>query len=99
MNTVYVTATLKAKPGMEKSLARELTAVVPKVRSEKGCLRYDLHISTEDTSTFLFYEIWESKEALEVHAKAPTLTTLQEKIADIIVSGEVRTWSEMNILM
>ncbi|WP_419176681.1 putative quinol monooxygenase [Desulfosediminicola sp.] len=93
MNTVYVTATLKAKPGMEKSLEHELAAVVSRVRSEKGCLRYDLHKCTDHTSTFLFYEIWESKEALDIHASAPTLTALQEKIADMLVSGEVTTWS------
>lgn len=99
MNTIYVTAILKAKPGMEKSLARELTAVVPKVRSEKGCLRYDLHMSTDDTATFLFYEIWESKEALDLHAKAPALTAMEEQIADMLLSGEVKTWSGMNILV
>lgn len=98
MNTIYVTATLKAKPGMENSLKRELAAVVSKVRNEEGCIRYDLHKSSDDTSTFLFYEIWESLEALDAHSKTTTLTEMKEKIADMIVSGEVATWSRMDIL-
>ena len=72
MDTCFVTAKLTAKKGMEAQLEAEVVKNIPNVRAEKGCIRYDFHKNRSEDGTFLFYEIWESPEALDAHAKPRT---------------------------
>ena len=69
MDTCFVTAKLTAKKGMEAQLEAEVVKNIPNVRAEKGCIRYDFHKNRSKDGTFLFYEIWESPEALDAHGK------------------------------
>ena len=62
--TVTVVATFHAKPGQEAELKKALIALVAPTRQEKGCLNYDLHVSAEDPTKFLFHENWTSKADL-----------------------------------
>ncbi|MBI3449860.1 MAG: antibiotic biosynthesis monooxygenase [Acidobacteria bacterium] len=62
---------MKAKPGMEAALRKELLALLPPTRGEKGCLNYDLHEAQGDASSFLFHENWMSEEDLNAHLAAP----------------------------
>jgi quinol monooxygenase YgiN len=98
MSTVYVTAVITPEPGMADSVRRELAGVVPLVRTEPGCIRYDLHETGGDTPRFLFYEIWESEAALAVHSETPHLKAMQTAIADMVESADVDTWSSVDIL-
>ena len=70
MDTCFVTAKLTAKKGMEAQLEAEVVKNIPNVRAEKGCIRYDFHKNRSEDGTFLFYEIWESPEALDAHGDA-----------------------------
>ena len=67
MQKVTVVARLKAKSGMEEQVKQELLKMVEETRKEKGCLNYDLHVDEKDPGTFLFYENWVSKMALDNH--------------------------------
>ena len=69
MDTCFVTAKLTAKKGMEAQLEAEVVKNIPNVRAEKGCIRYDFHKNRSEDGTFLFYEIWESPEALDAHCQ------------------------------
>ncbi|MEQ1946641.1 MAG: putative quinol monooxygenase [Bryobacteraceae bacterium] len=68
---IVVFAFLKAKPGFEAELQAEMLKVVDLTRQEQGCVQYDLHVDANDSTSFGYYEIWESDEALAAHAKAP----------------------------
>ena len=57
----------------------ELLALVEPTRSENGCLNYDLHQDTEDSSLFMFYENWTSKQDLDKHLQSPHLQALRAK--------------------
>jgi quinol monooxygenase YgiN len=94
---VYVSAVITAKDGCEAALEKELRAVVPTVRAEAGCIRYDLHRG-DYGNVFLFYEIWESDAALATHAKTPHLDAMHTATADLVAGpAEVATWRSVDV--
>ena len=66
---LIVFARMKAKSEKIQDVARALQGLVSPTRQEAGCLQYDLHQSSEDTSLFYFYERWTGEEALAAHLK------------------------------
>ena len=66
-------ATLTAKPEKIEALESVLRSFVEPTRSEKGCLEYHLHRSSDQKNVFVFYEVWENKETLDVHLAMPYL--------------------------
>lgn len=70
---IYCIASFKAKEGKEKELFETLQALEPKTLREDGCIQYIVtkHISnpyaTGNSFPIVFNEIWESKEAFELH--------------------------------
>ncbi|KMY67550.1 antibiotic biosynthesis monooxygenase [Desulfocarbo indianensis] len=93
MPLVYVTAVVTGKEAAGERLKKELGAVVPQVRRENGCLRYDLHQSAEGKPVFLFYEIWQSEEALAAHGQTPHMIKMSESIQDLLAAPpEIGVW-------
>jgi quinol monooxygenase YgiN len=69
--SVTVVARFRADEGMERQLKELLLSLIAPSRSDKGCIRYDLHQSYDDPAVFVFYETWESKELLGEHSATP----------------------------
>ena len=92
-NKVTVVATFKAKAGMEEVLRDACLALLEPTRAEAGCLNYDFHQSCKDGATFMFYENWESKEALNQHMATPHLQALLAKLPELAAEpGEIAFW-------
>lgn len=72
-NTLFVTARLRAKPGMEKTVASELAALIAPTRREPGCYMYEIHQSRDTPALFVLHEQWRSKNDLDAHFKMPYL--------------------------
>ena len=72
---------LKAKARPEKAEAFEalFRAYVEPSRAEPGCIEYHMLRDKEDPSLFVFYEIWASKDALDVHSALPHMKDFAEK--------------------
>lgn len=49
---------------------------------EKGNIRFDFLQSHEDESSFLLYEVFESKEAIELHKLTPHYLKWKETVAE-----------------
>lgn len=64
---VTVVAFVRARSGKNAELVRVTDVLVPKVRREAGNLLCQFHQALEDSSLFVFYEIFESAAALEAH--------------------------------
>ena len=97
MSGVYVTAIIEARSGKTKQVGDILAGVVEKVRAEPGCIRYDLHEAPEQ-GTFLFYEIWESAEALEAHAQTPHLAAMRDDLEGLINGpARVELWQARDV--
>ena len=58
--------------------------MVPTVRGEDGCLRYDLHRESREGNDFLFYEIWETGDALKAHGQSEHMNAMRERIKDLV---------------
>jgi len=79
-NVLTVVASIRAAKNKGDALAAllaEQAAVV--LREEPGCLVYRAHRSTADPDAFLFYEVYESEAAFEVHRTAPHLAAFRAR--------------------
>ena len=85
MHHVTVVATITVKAGQEARALAALQAIVPPTLQEPGCLAYDLHQSVTEPAVFMFFERWESDEALAAHAasSAPHRLALREQLAEL----------------
>jgi quinol monooxygenase YgiN len=59
-----------AKPEKRDELKNELMGLLDATRKEPGCIAYELHNLADDPSVFVFYEAWESQQALDDHFNA-----------------------------
>ena len=91
-----VIAAFQALPGKEEELRIVLNGLIAPTRQEKGCLNYDLHRSTDDSSKFLFHENWTDKAALDAHLQSPHIKALLPRAAELCASpAEVTLWNRV----
>lgn len=94
---ITVVARIKAKPGEEERVKRELQKLLAPTRTEKGCINFDMHQAVNDRSLFLFYENWESEEDLAKHLESPDIKTWfklsQELLAEPV---EITRWKRVD---
>ena len=81
---VTVVAEMKAKPGLEDQLRKELLAMAVETNKEDGCVQYHLHESVDQKGTFVFYENWTSSEALAAHGASPHISAFRAIRADLL---------------
>ena len=98
MDKYYIVATIFPKAGKEDEVQAKILDNIPKVRQENGCVRYDLHRNRKD-NIFMFYEIWQDKEAFKAHGAAPHMLTYKEATKDLLEKPtEVTIWSAVDVL-
>jgi quinol monooxygenase YgiN len=98
MDKHYIVAVIFPKPGKEDALKAAILENIPKVRKEKGNIRYDLHTLKSDGTKFMFYEIWADKAAFEAHATASHMLAYREKTRELIAApAEISIWSEVDV--
>ena len=83
---INVVATLVAKPGQEAHLQAALAAVVPLVRTEPGCIRYDLQRDLDAPDRFVMIETWRDTAALEAHAQGEAFTALASSFDGLLLT-------------
>ena len=94
---VTVLAKLKAKDGMQDTVKSQCLALVEPTRSEEGCVVYDFHQDTEDPASFMFYEQWLSKEALDEHLRTPYLQGFIAKADELLAAPlDVTIWKKLS---
>lgn len=92
---VTVIAFHRAKPGKERALRETLLALCGPTRVEKGCINYDLHVSTDDPSLLVFHENWVSKADLEAHLASPHIDAFREIAGELLAEPpDITLWSE-----
>ncbi len=80
---IIVSATFTAKPGMKEKIVEVSRKAVELTRKEEGNISYTLLSSTED-DTFMYYEEWESLDALKAHLKTEHIAAAREARKDMI---------------
>ncbi|RZJ48468.1 MAG: antibiotic biosynthesis monooxygenase [Flavobacterium sp.] len=68
---IYLTAVIKSKSQYLEEVTSVLKQMVVQTRKETACLQYDLHQDINDKNIFVFYEIWENQQGLDLHNEQP----------------------------
>lgn len=93
---VTVIAQIKAKPGKEAEVRKELLSVIEPSRKDAGCLNYDLHQATDNPALFLFHENWTSKADLDRHLQKPDLQAVLARVVQMLVEPPQMTlWEKI----
>ena len=91
-----VIARMRARNGQEARLREELQRLVAPSRAEAGCLLYDLHESTTDPGSFVFYETWKSHEELDTHFQRPHMLAILPLLPDLLDGPlELTKWTKL----
>jgi quinol monooxygenase YgiN len=68
---ILVDARCSIVPDRHREFIREVQAIIPIVRNESGCIRYELVADVLADGVFHFIEEWESQKHLDEHIQKP----------------------------
>jgi quinol monooxygenase YgiN len=88
-------AFLRAKEGQQLLLEAELRALVGPTRKEEGCMQYDLHRGADHPGTFLFHEVWESREHHAAHTRTPHFLRWNARKDALVATKESAFWEQI----
>lgn len=83
-NYVTVLWEARAKPGRETEMKAFMTAAVTPSRRDAGNLDYEAHEVEGQPGTFVIFERWESREALDGHLQAPRMRELVPQLLELM---------------
>ena len=72
MGTLTIVANIHAKADRTELVKSALLKLIPTTRAEPGCIQYDLHQNNEDSTHFMFFENWESRELWQAQYERAT---------------------------
>jgi len=85
MSTPYAfILTAKTRPEKAQAFKALFEGYVAASREEPGCIEYHMLQDEQDPTLFIFYEVWASKAALDVHAALPHMTAFAEQRMDYL---------------
>lgn len=82
---------LQLKPGFDELLIFELAPLIEAGRQIAECLVFDLYRLSEERSTLVIHEVWNSRESLEAFALSPLRTEMTVLVTRFL-SQPPRTW-------
>jgi len=94
-NAVILVVTLRAKEGRHILLEAELRALISPTRKEEGCLQYDLHRCADQPGTFLFHEVWETRDHHTAHTRTPHYLRWNARKDALLASRESAFWHHL----
>jgi quinol monooxygenase YgiN len=78
---ILVDARCSILPERKEEFIRNVQMIVPRVREEAGCSRYELVADTGASGIFHFLEVWESQSHLDKHIAQPHMREYFAKTA------------------
>jgi len=94
---LIITAKVQIQPGKSEEFLEAYRWMRPQVLKDPGAILYELHRSSDDPDTFIFYEQYESKEAFDYHLSTEHFKKLAARIDPLMaVPGEIGTWLEID---
>ena len=91
---IYYTGT----NGSARKFAQEMqsSGLVDKIRSEKGNLRYEYFLPTDDPETVLLIDVWQDEQALDFHHKSPMMKEIAALRDKYRLKMKVYKYSQLN---
>ena len=65
----------RAKPGKAAEMKEFIAGVVTASRNDPGCIDYEFHEVVDQPGTFIAYERWVTKAALDAHLSSERMQT------------------------
>src|SRR5512143_1585973 len=91
-----VIAQIKAKPGKEAEVRKELASLIAPSRKDAGCINYDLHQAVDDPARFMFHENWTSKAHLDRHLQKPDLQAVLARVGQMVAEPpQITLWEKI----
>lgn len=81
---VILSASFKAKDGVRAELVKAVAELAALSRAEEGCIRYDFHEDALRPGFYLFFELWRSREDLELHFQKPYFLAFREAVPHFV---------------
>jgi quinol monooxygenase YgiN len=82
MPTLVIIGSAKAKPAQADAFRKVLKELLLPTLAEEGCLRYEMNESEEGDS-WIFTELWESRELWDRHMESPHLARYKAVVQDM----------------
>lgn len=73
---ITVVAQYRALPGRADEVAAALIPYAEIVRTEPGCVTFDVNRSLDDDHDFVLYEVYRDREAFDAHVASEHFTTI-----------------------
>lgn len=64
---LIIVARILVKSEELEKVKPEILKLIPITKTEKGCIKYDLHQDNTTPNLFLFYEEWENRDLWQDH--------------------------------
>ena len=80
MSRVIVAGTIRVPPENIDALRPHALQVIEATRQEPGCIVYSFAEDLVEPGLIRIFEIWESREHLEAHGKAPHMVPWREAV-------------------
>jgi quinol monooxygenase YgiN len=83
----------RAKPGKEDELRSFVAVAVTASRHDAGCIDYEAHEVEGQPGTFIIYERWVIRKALDAHFREPRMEHLIPQLEALIegsIEGGIR---------
>lgn len=81
---INLTAIVKAIPERTEEMKAVLVALAVESKKEAAAIQYDLHQSATEPNVFIFHEIWQDKERLDMHNATPHVSEFISKSAPLL---------------
>jgi len=94
-HAVTLIVVLRAKEGQHLLLEAELRALIGPTRKEEGCLQYDLHRGADQPGSFLFHEVWETREHHTAHTKTRHFLRWNARKDALLAARESAFWQQI----
>ena len=84
-----IVARLQVRPEHRAAFLKASEAIIAGTRAEAGCLFYALHEDAHAANSFLFYEEWQDRAAIDAHFAEPHFLAFGEAIADAVIEKSI----------
>ena len=88
---IIVTVVVTTKPEFTDRFIAQMNGLAVTVRSEEGCLAYDLYADPSQADRLFLFEKWASKAALEQHFAQPHMAEHFNLVADWFAGETIMT--------
>jgi quinol monooxygenase YgiN len=89
---VIVSTEMQVKPEYRNELIALALGLLERLRGDGGCIAYEFYQRANDPHSFMFFEKWQTQEALENHLQSEHFRALQERL-EPMVEGKPRQLS------